>query len=111
MIDKLILDGKVAVIYSPGYGIGWSTSLPLPVREKAVYHPQLAAAILHGGDVEINDSLLDEIFPEAYEWCLPPSTLKTLQVKLIPEGTMFRIKAYDGSETVEIFDPGSYYVA
>jgi len=24
-VEKLIRDGKVAVLYSPGYGAGWST--------------------------------------------------------------------------------------
>ena len=28
MMEKVIRDGKVAVLYSPGYGAGWSYSWP-----------------------------------------------------------------------------------
>ena len=37
------------------------------------------------------------------------SAFMQLEVVFIREDTMFRINQYDGSESVEIFDPKKYY--
>lgn len=47
MVDKVIRDGKVAVIYSPGYGSGWSTwsGASKEIIERMIFDPELVALV------------------------------------------------------------------
>jgi hypothetical protein len=94
-MNKLIKDGKVAVLYSPGYGAGWSTWGEGKDEEAKVF------------DVDLAEATLAQDFPrmEAVAKAKWPNTylggLRGLRVEWLPAGTAFRINEYDGYETVE----------
>jgi hypothetical protein len=101
VIDRLIRDGEVAVLYSPGYGAGWSTWCheDLSVRLSMVFDPQIADIVDQRGPDwrEKAEAIALVKYPEAYI-----GGLSDLQVKWVPRGTQFRVLEYDGSESVEI---------
>lgn len=93
MTEKLIRDGKVAVIYSPGFGAGWSTWND--DKERMVFDPVLAQMILDGADVEALTKVATERHPKAYM-----GGLRNVKVEWLPVGTVFLIDEYDGSESI-----------
>lgn len=103
-MNKVIKDGQVAVLYSPGYGAGWYTwNTDHP---ELMFHPQL---------VEWAEKGLPE-YIDLEEWCeqeLGTDYVFTggwpCTIVWLPEGTIFRINEYDGSESIEILDIESNY--
>lgn len=91
MVDKLIRDGKVAVIISPGYGAGWSTWVG-GNSEAAVFCPEIAEAIESRGDVI---AVAERLFPDEYT-----NGLANAVVIWLDEGTPFMVKEYDGYESL-----------
>jgi len=92
-VNKLIRDGKVAVIYSPKYGGGWSTWNPR--------HPEILfdPAIVDFVEKEKWEELQVYVtlrYPDVYV-----GGMEGLTIEWIPEGVFFRINEYDGSETIE----------
>jgi len=102
-MDKLSEDGKVAVLYSPGFGAGWYTwNQESP---EILFDP----AIVRFVEQEKFDELETYVtlkYPDIYK-----GGMKDLQVAWIPEGTMFKVNEYDGSESIEINDSGYWMVA
>jgi len=98
-MSKLIRDGKVAVLYSPSFGAGWSTwnngkdglAEFMSMDEKVVH------AFLEGGGGAAA-SVVEAAYPGEYVCVLGARDLK---VAWIDEGTKFRIDEYDGSESIE----------
>ena len=95
-MNKLIRDGKVAVLYSPRYGGGWSTWNPR--------HPGILfdPAIVDFVEKEQSEELQVYVtlkYPGIYD-----GGMDGLQVQWIPEGVFFRVNEYDGSESIEIRD-------
>lgn len=95
-MEKLIRNGLVAVLYSPGCGAGWSTWDHGDYGAELVFDPVLATYIDEGKMAEA-ESYVAMRFPEAYT-----GGLEDLCVDWIPVGTDFRIHEYDGSESIEI---------
>lgn len=99
-MNKIIKDGKVAVLVSEGFGAGWSTwnygDYP---AEELVFCPELVTAILAGASPEEVKTLAKSLFPEAYD-----GGADDLVVKWVPVGTTFRIAEYDGKESLELLD-------
>ena len=116
-----MLEQMRGVVYSPGFGAGftsWETNIP-------PHDQTLVRMILERGTVtevwenvetavvSITKKKLEEILHElgySYLGSSFSDKLLLLHVRFLPAGTMFRIHEYDGSESVEIFDPSSYYV-
>ena len=101
-MDKVIRDGKVAVLYSPGYGAGWFSWHNI---EALVYDPRVVHYV-ETGEKELILSYVDEVYPDVY--C---GGVEDLQIEWINEGTLFRINEYDGSESIEIKDNVDWLVA
>ena len=60
-MDKVIRDGKVAVLYSPRFGSGWSTwSAPM----EAIFHPKIVELVLQDERDKITEALITELFGE-----------------------------------------------
>jgi hypothetical protein len=100
--DRLVRDGKVAVLYSPGFGAGWSTWQHDPgVRMAMLFDPQIADIVDRGGSdwQERAEAVASIKYPESYL-----GGLHDLQVEWVPIGTDFRVTEYDGNETVEFRD-------
>ena len=101
MIEKLIRDGAVAVLYSPGYGAGWSTWCheDEQIRLGMLFDPQIADIVDRGAAdwQEQAEAMALVKYPEAYI-----GGLANLEVRWLPVGTQFRVLEYDGFEQVEI---------
>lgn len=107
-MDKLIRDGRVAVIYSNGYGAGWST-WNSEYGEALIFDPGIADLVLDRVAGKLPQELEAYItlkYPDAYQ-----GGVRNLAVKWVPEGTQFRIEEHDGSETVVLFDDDDWITA
>ena len=98
MADKVVRDGKVAVLYSPGFGAGWSTwggDGPFMVFDPGLV--DLRERNANSDDVE---AYILTKFPDAPYlggW-------EDVQIEWLPEGTAFDIEEYDGSESIRTHD-------
>ena len=98
MADKIIRDGKVAILIAPAYGIGWSTEgYNKEMRETMLFCPVLVEMILNNATQEELQAKAENLFEQAF---VP----KDLTVKWIDQGTKFRVSESDGSESIKIFD-------
>lgn len=102
-IIKLHENGKVAVLYSPGFGAGWYTW--------NYDHPEILfdPAIVKFVEKEKWDELATYVglkYPEIYT-----GGMKDLTVMWIPEGTLFKVHEYDGSESIELKENDDWLVA
>lgn len=95
MTEKLIRDGKVAVIYSPGFGAGWSTWGDSQHKQSMVFDPVIAQMIIDNADSDKLHAVAAERYPDAYL-----GGLDDCEVAWLPVGTVFEIDEYDGSESI-----------
>lgn len=98
-VQKVIKDGKVAILVSPGYGAGWSTWFSNSVEERAVFCPALVNAVLAKVTGDNLEKIAKKEFPSAFL-----GGVKQLKVEWLPEGTLFVIHEYDGHESVQTPD-------
>lgn len=102
-MNKVVRDGRVAVLYSPGYGAGWFTW--------NTGHPEILF------DPGIVDLLEYEKWDElrAYVILKYPGIyaggLEDLQIEWMPVGTQFQVNEYDGSESIERRDSVDWITA
>jgi hypothetical protein len=102
-MNKLIRDGKVAVLYSPGYGAGWSTwNQECP---ELLFDPGIVSLLEEERFDELHTYLAIK-YPKLYD-----GGLEDLTIEWIPQGTLFRINEYDGNETIELKEDQSWLVA
>ena len=59
MVEKLERDGKVAILYSPGYGAGWSTWND-DIAEELVFDKDLILAFENGGPDEVEKIAIEK---------------------------------------------------
>ena len=104
-MEKLVRDGKVAVLYSPGFGAGWSSWNHGEYGNELVFDPVLAAYVDEGKMNEAKTYVAVR-FPGMYD-----GGLEDLAVAWIPVGTAFRIHEYDGSESIEIKEEMNWITA
>lgn len=95
-VKKVVRDGKVAVLVSPGYGAGWSTWGGDAAAK--MYCPELVAAVEANEPHEALKAIAARLFPTATEY---DGGLRQLRVEWVPVGTRFHIHEYDGSETLK----------
>jgi hypothetical protein len=97
-MNKVIRDGKVAVLYSPRYGAGWySWNNTFP---QCLFEPKIVEAIESGYDTAQLEKLAHELFGDDFY----AGGARDLVIKWLPEGTPFRVHEYDGSETIKYAD-------
>ena len=106
--DRVIRNGMVAVLYSPGYGAGWST-WNTEAGNRCLFCPEIVNLILAGNGAYDNEEL-ERIVAEQFGESFYLGS-QELRIEWLSEGTKFRIHEYDGSESVEPFDPGTFYTA
>ena len=95
-MEKVIRDGKVAVLYSPGPGAGWSTWATNGIGKNLLFDPMIVNCI----ESDDKDKLATYIamrYPDVYT-----GGMEDLIIEWLPEGTLFRIHEYDGSESIEV---------
>ena len=105
MFEKHIVDGKVAVLYSPGFGAGWSTWAYDDTEQAMAMDRDLVLAFLDGG-VDALVKITAQKYPDNYT-----GGAEDLEVAWLPVGTAFEIREYDGSETIHTLDNVSWWVA
>jgi hypothetical protein len=95
-MEKLIRDGKVAVLYSPGFGAGWYTwNSEYP---DCLFDPEIVQIVLGEKQGDIKE-IVKQKYPSFY--C---GGADQLSVAWLPVGTPFRIDEYDGAESVDTGD-------
>lgn len=99
-IDKVIRNGNVAVLFSPGYGAGWSTWNT--DYKQLIFHPKVVEMVENGRQNEIDDEWVKEnLGITGYICTLGASQLR---IQWLPEGSLFRIDEYDGCESITTSD-------
>lgn len=105
-LEKVTRDGKVAVLYSPGYGAGWFTwNRDYP---ECLFSPTLIKLVEEGrlfGDQLEAEAL--RLFGEDFY----AGGARDLKIKWLREGTQFQVNEYDGSESIQVNEQTNWYVA
>ncbi len=103
-MEKLVVDGKVAVLVSRGYGAGWSTwNTEYPGM---LFDPEIASMVVNGNDQVKIIKVAQKKYPEGYF-----GGVDGLSVQWIPVGTKFRVDEYDGAESLEFLNEVEWIVA
>lgn len=95
---------EVGVLYSPGFGAGWSTwnddryAYDKRIVEKFIEDPELFHRV--GPDL---DAFMYALGYDGYY-----GGADDLRLTFIPKGTMFIIDEYDGNESIKPFDASNY---
>jgi hypothetical protein len=97
-MEKVIRDGKVAVLISHGYGAGWYTWNR--DYQQLLFHPKLVEMVEQNRRNEIDDQwVLENLGIEMYA-----GGSDGLKIHWLPIGTAFEIEEYDGCETLRTMD-------
>lgn len=104
-MKKVIRDGKVAVLYSPGYGAGWSTWSEPSQSSVLAMDARIVNAFLSDGP-SAAATKAREMFPDFYT-----GGAEDLTVHWLPVGTQFEIQEYDGSESIRTLEGTPYLIA
>lgn len=96
-MDKVIRDGKVAVLITKGFGAGWYTWNDY--REELIYLPKVVDMVLNGRNNEICEEWVAENLGEEYADIFCGGACN-LAVEWLPIGTRFYIYEYDGAENI-----------
>ena len=96
--EKVVRNGKVAVLYSPGFGAGWFTwNRDYP---QLLTHPRLVEAVETGKRDELEEERVKELLglPDtAHLYC---GGADQLEIGWLDEGEDYYIDEYDGSESI-----------
>ena len=103
-LGKVVRDGKVAVLYSPEYGAGWST-WDMTYGEALIFDPTIVKYV-EEDNLEALEAYVLLKYPNFYT-----GGMHNLTIKWIPVGTEFRIDEYDGNESVVTRDQDNWFVA
>ena len=106
MTNKLIRDGHVAIIYSPGFGAGWSTWNTEYDVEELIFDPGLADLILNGKSQDQIEAYVILRWPGVYTGGLEQAVVEWLAI-----GTEFKITEYDGSESLQFRNSDEWIIA
>ena len=101
-MEKVIRNGKVGVLFSPGFGAGFLTwGAPI----EAIFNPTLIGLVENEKWQEAID-FVEETWEGVYS-----GGVQDLQVVWIPEGVKFQITEYDGSESIEFLEDVNWITA
>jgi len=95
-MEKVIRDGMVAVLYSPGYGAGWYSWNS--GRPECLFDPNIVAMVEAGQHDQI------EAYCKTAHPGLSLGGAEQLEIDWLPVGTAFKIREYDGHESIEYQD-------
>lgn len=93
-MDKVIKDGKVAVLISHGFGAGWFSWNS--EHKELLFHPKLVDMVEQGR----NDEITDEWVKENIGIDIYTGGSDGLKIHWVPEGSVFLVNEYDGSESL-----------
>jgi hypothetical protein len=104
--DKVVRDGKVAVLVSPGYGAGWYTWNE--AHPELLFLPRVVEMVLNQASHYDIVDYVESIYGEDDVYTGGASDLKVVWV---PQGSQFRIEEYDGSESLKLKDSEDWITA
>tara|TARA_Y100000114_G_C11764120_1_gene332415 strand:+ start:82691 stop:82984 length:294 start_codon:yes stop_codon:yes gene_type:complete len=96
------MEKKIGIVYSPGYGAGWSSW----GNEEMALDQTLAVMIESGADHDELESYCEGRWPDEYL-----GGLEDCRVCWVEAGTLFKIREYDGYESIEFNTDGYWIVA
>jgi hypothetical protein len=103
-MGKCIRDGKVAILYSPGYGAGWSSDNEDKFKEFLLHDEKLVELVETNQRDKIED-YVKSVFPgENFIF----HGVYNLEIEWVEKGTQFRIDEYDGYEDI-IYNHDDYW--
>lgn len=98
-MKKVVRDGKVAVLYSPGFGAGWySWNKEVP---QCLFYPKIIELVEQEKTSQIDDEFCQELFGVSWFYSGGASDLK---IQWLEVGTHFNIDEYDGAESIQTFE-------
>ena len=100
MVERYEKDGKVAVLYSPGYGAGWSSWAEDKYRETMMFDKRLVELLLNNKDRLKDQNLVDSIITGNTKDSIYIGGVENLQIEWIPKGYGVRIDEHDGYESI-----------
>lgn len=95
-MQKVIRDGKVAILISPSFGSGWHT-WNTEYGEVLLFHPTLVRIVEAGYAHTITSEFMEKELGLADVNC---HGAKDLTIVWLPVGTPFVIDDFDGSEFI-----------
>lgn len=104
-MEKIEKEGRVAVLYSPGFGAGWSTWADDDKKEALCMDARIVGPFL-AGDKAGAVAAAVAMFPDLYT-----GGANDLEVMWIEKGRSFEVEEYDGSESVHVLGDRTYLVA
>jgi hypothetical protein len=102
-MNKVVRDGLVAVLYSPGYGAGWfswNTEHPELLFDPAIVE------LVEAEKWEELQAFVTLKYPSVYK-----GGLEDLHIEWVPAGTQFQVYEYDGYESIEKRDSVDWIIA
>lgn len=102
-MEKVERDGKVAVLFSPGFGAGWYTWNSS--NRALLFDPEIVEAVL-ADDRAKAAQIAERKWPDGYY-----GGAENLRIEWLDKGTAFRIDEYDGSESVMTLSDEEYITA
>lgn len=101
-MDRVIRDGQVAVLYSPGYGAGWYS---IHYNEALLFDPSIVTW-LESKELDKIQNYMTLKYPDVYL-----GGLDELTIEWVHQGVKFRIDEYDGNEAVILKENDEWFVA
>lgn len=95
MLNKVVRDGKVAIIISPDFGAGWSTWIDVEGIET---DPGLVELIERSAEPDE----IETYCKNTWGVNLYYGGAADLEIAWLPEGTEYIIHEYDGAESIEL---------
>jgi hypothetical protein len=102
-MNKFIKDGMVAVLVSPGFGAGWYTWNY--ERPEILFDPGIVDLVDQDMWSEL-ETYVTLKYPDIYK-----GGMQDLRIEWVPEGTLFKIHEYDGSESIEYKENDHWMIA
>jgi len=106
-MDRVIRDGKVAVLVSHGYGAGWSTWADSDdIINIVLFEPEVVEWVLNGKEGPCPD------LEAKYGWeYFYDGGEDGLDVVWVEQGRQFRISEYDGAESLILAEEETWFTA
>jgi hypothetical protein len=107
---RLNKDGRTAVLYSPGYGAGWSSWNNDAWKGVLTMHREIVERVMsddRGGAAKTAERLIREATGKPCEYVCTLGA-DDLKVAWVDAGARFEIKEYDGSESLHVLGDRSY---
>jgi hypothetical protein len=102
-MNKVVRDGRVAVLYSPNYGAGWFSWNT--ERPEILFDPAIVELVEQEKWEELQAFVVLK-YPDIYS-----GGLKDLEIEWMPVGTQFQVNEHDGYESIEQRDSMNWITA